>query len=131
MGAPTPRATTDKEGTTVNSTAPKKTSNEKETTSNVENLSETAATLEMSLKNSAELLKRLSSVGQMDQLQQLERTMKESMQLIERLKSASSRQQTPTCNQQVNQAQNSNQEFPTRLRMLNSMPSNLRDLGKP
>jgi hypothetical protein len=53
------------------------------------NLTETAANLEMSLKNSAELLKQISSIGKMEHLQQLEQQMHQSMQLIEKLKSAS------------------------------------------
>lgn len=60
---------------------------------NGDNLSETKATLEISLKNSAELLKQLSSIGQIEHMHQLENQMKESMQLIEKLKSASSQQE--------------------------------------
>ena len=47
---------------------------------NADNLSETKATLEISLKNSAELLKQLSSIGQIEQMHQLETQMRESMQ---------------------------------------------------
>ena len=52
---------------------------------NENNLTETAANLEMSLKNSAELLKQISSIGKMEHLQQLEQQMQQSMQLIEKL----------------------------------------------
>jgi hypothetical protein len=58
-------------------------------------LTETAANLEMSLKNSAELLKQISSIGQMEHLQQLEQQMQQSMQLIEKLKSASNQTLAP------------------------------------
>lgn len=52
-----------------------------------------AATLEMSLKNSTEILKQLSSVNNIEDLDKLERQMKESMQLVEKLKMQQQQQQ--------------------------------------
>lgn len=89
-------------------------------------LSQTALTLEQSLKNSAELLKQLSSAGQLDHLHKLEKQMQQSMQLIEKLKLAS---------QQSNSLMNQEQDVRTNdqtngLRLVNSLPSNLRDFGQ-
>lgn len=84
-------------------------------------VSETALTLEQSLKNSAELLKQLSSAGQLDHLHKLEKQMQQSMQLIEKLKLAS-KQSGSQSTEAISQA--------NPLRVVNSMPSNLRDLGQ-
>ncbi|RNA01158.1 MKL myocardin 2 isoform X1 [Brachionus plicatilis] len=83
-------------------------------------VSQTALTLEQSLKNSAELLKQLSSAGQLDHLHKLEKQMQQSMQLIEKLKLASKQSGS-----QSTEAISQNNP----LRLVNSMPSNLRDLG--
>ena len=93
-----------------------------------DNITETAATLEISLKSSAELLKQLSSTGHIEHLHLLEKQMRESMQFIERLKSASN---TPKL-QAFEHADlnNTHCESTNKLRTINSMPSNLRDLGK-
>jgi len=80
-----------------------------------DNITETAATLEISLKSSAELLKQLSSTGHMEHLHLLEKQMKESMQHIERLKSANN-------NPPISQTNN-------KMRCVNSVPSNLKELN--
>ena len=110
-----------------------------------DNLCETAATLEMSLKNSAELLKQLSSIGQIEHLHQLENQMKESMQLIEKLKHASNKQQTNSIQQHeytthethlFHHNHSSTHNFQansggsSKLRPISSMPSNLTLLRK-
>jgi len=127
------------------------------------NLTETAANHEMSLKNSAELLKQISSIGKMEHLQQLEQQMQQSMQLIEKLKSASQNSissQTPppapppplllssqkfvVLNNRINdlnrtmtnsseenlskQKSNDGSQGTFKLRSINSMPSNLKEL---
>lgn len=102
---------------------------------NTDNLSETKATLEMSLKNSAELLKQLSSIGQIEQMHQLESQMRESMQLIEKLKSASGNNncsqqlvQPSTCEVGNNFFQTIN-TYPNKLKTVTSIPSDLKQLG--
>lgn len=125
---------------------------------NENNLTETAANLEMSLKNSAELLKQISSIGKMEHLQQLEQQMQQSMQLIEKLKSASQNSistptpppppplppQLPAQNNHISefgrtmtnsseenlskQKSNDGQQGTFKLRSINSMPSNLKEL---
>jgi len=120
------------------------------------NLTETAANLEMSLKNSAELLKQISSIGKMEHLQQLEQQMHQSMQLIEKLKSASQNSITSqplpppipspspllAHNNHINDLnrsmansseenlhkQKSNNDGTIKLRSINSMPANLKEL---
>lgn len=102
---------------------------------NTDNLSETKATLEMSLKNSAELLKQLSSIGQIEQMHQLESQMRESMQLIEKLKSASGNN---NCGQQLMQPNacevgnnffQTINSYPNKLKTVTSIPSDLKQLG--
>ena len=109
---------------------------------NADNLSETKATLEISLKNSAELLKQLSSIGQIEQMHQLETQMRESMQLIEKLKSASGSQQmeqqqlvnsptTTTTTTAVAAASSFFQTintYPNKLKTVTSIPSDLKQL---
>ena len=117
------------------------------------NLNETTANLEMSLKNSAELLKQISSIGKMEHLQQLEQQMKQSMQLIEKLKSASQNSVSvvsvspqPPLNHSVDILNNqvgvnsnstsmmtpssvkSDEISSLKLRTINSMPCNLKEL---
>lgn len=104
---------------------------------NYKDLSQTALNLEMSLKSSAELLKQLSSAGHIEHLHKLEKQMQQSMQLIEKLKLASSKQQLnqETANKiekehSVSDLNDSNYlNLNNKLRVVNSMPSNLRDLG--
>jgi hypothetical protein len=67
------------------------------------NLSETTANLELSLKNSAEILRNLSFAGKIENLQQLELQMQQSMQLVEKLKSASKQQHQQESQQQQQQ----------------------------
>lgn len=88
-------------------------------------LSQTALTLEQSLKNSAELLKQLSSAGQLDHLHKLEKQMQQSMQLIEKLKLAS-QQSSSQMNQEQDVLANSRT---SELRLVNSLPSNLKDFA--
>ncbi len=106
--------------------------------SEADNLSETKATLEMSLKNSAELLKQLSSIGQIEHMHQLENQMKESMQLIEKLKSASSsnnmQQSGVKGEAQEAIARNSSffetiNNYPNKLKTVTSIPSNLKSIA--
>ncbi len=85
-----------------------------------DNITETAATLEISLKSSAELLKQLSSTGHMEHLHLLEKQMKESMQHIERLKSANNNPAAATT---------SNNNNNIKMRCANSVPSNLKELN--
>ncbi len=101
-----------------------------------DNLSETKATLEMSLKNSAELLKQLSSIGQIEQMHQLENQMKESMQLIEKLKSASSSNslQQSSVKDEAKESKNSSffdtiNSYPNKLKTVTSIPSNLKSIA--
>ena len=104
---------------------------------NDENLTTTAATLEMSLKNSAEILKQLSSVGNIEDLHKLERQMQESMQLIEKLKSASRQKQQLQHNHSDHQMHqysppiNQNNCSGTKLRPVNSMPAAMNLVGQP
>lgn len=96
---------------------------------NDDNLSATKATLEISLKNSAELLKQLSSIGQIDYMHQLESQMKESMQLIEQLKSASnSHQVVKEDNTAGGNFFETINNYPNKLRTVTSIPSDLRQL---
>lgn len=88
-----------------------------------------AATLEVSLKNSAEILKQLSSAGQIEHLHQLEQQMKQSMQLIEKLKSLNNMQRHtdfPVYTESLRIATPLNQN---KLRSISSMPSNLKEMG--
>lgn len=111
------------------------------------NLTKTAATLEMSLKNSAEILKQLSSVGNIEDLHKLERQMQESMQLIEKLKSTATaasrqKQQRQHQTQQMHMQHsppppsmhnntssgsftNGNAVAAVKLRLINSMPASM------
>ena len=89
-----------------------------------DNITQTPASLEIQLKSSAELLKQLSSTGHIEHLHLLEEQMKRSMQVIERLKSASN---TPKPNQ--HSFEQDNVDTINKLRTINSMPSNLRELG--
>lgn len=104
---------------------------------NPDNLSETKATLEMSLKNSAELLKQLSSIGQIEHMHQLENQMKESMQLIEKLKSASSSQQIINPVEMTSECKTPGpgnffetiNNYPNKLKTVTSIPSDLKKIG--
>lgn len=95
---------------------------------NEKDLSQTALTLEMSLKNSAELLKQLSSAGHVEHLHKLEQQMQQSMQLIEKLKLASSKQQQKQIQPEQRNVLNSNLNN-NKIRIINSVPSNLDNLG--
>lgn len=95
------------------------------------------ADLEQSLKSSAEILRNLSFAGKKEDLQKLEQQMQESMQLIEMLKSASNKpppQQVKNTKSTKQSSNNSSAKSTTtksanKLRPINSMPSNLKDLG--
>lgn len=90
-----------------------------------ENLTQTKATLEMSLKSSAELLKQLSLVGNIEDLHKLEQKMQESMHLIEKLKSASKQQQDNNQPHEHSPPLETNQQqdaSTNKLRLINSMP---------
>ena len=80
-----------------------------------------AATLEMSLKNSTEILKQLSSVNNIEDLDKLERQMKESMQLVEKLKMQQQQQQQ----HHQNSPPLSNDNSTNKLRLINSLPSDM------
>ena len=95
-----------------------------------DNITETAATLEISLKSSAELLKQLSSTGHIEHLHLLEKQMRESMQFIERLKSASNTPKLNTFEHTDLPNPHGELNHNNKLRTINSMPSNLRELGK-
>jgi len=81
-----------------------------------------AATLEMSLKNSTEILKQLSSVNNIEDLDKLERQMKESMQLVEKLKMQQQQQQQQ---HHQNSPPLSNDNSTNKLRLINSLPSDM------
>ena len=103
--------------------------------SNGGNVSETAANLEMSLKNSAEILRNLSVAGEPENLHKLEQVMQQSMQLIEKLKNASKQQQLSGGQQQqpqqkIKQKQSESKMSRGKIRSINSMPSSLKDMGK-
>jgi hypothetical protein len=90
-----------------------------------ENLTQTKATLEMSLKSSAELLKQLSLVGNIEDLHKLEQKMQESMHLIEKLKTASKQQQDNNQPHEHSPPLETNQQQDAsinKLRLINSMP---------
>lgn len=82
-----------------------------------------AATLEMSLKNSTEILKQLSSVNNIEDLDKLERQMKESMQLVEKLKMQQQQQQQH--HQNSPPLSNDNDNSTNKLRLINSLPSDM------